>query len=72
MPFLVKNNITTKDKMQTTTGSAALAGSAVPRDACIVSLLREVGAVLVEKAYLSEFASMQASYYAEGYSTRGG
>jgi amidase len=72
IPFLVKDNIATKDKMQTTAGSAALVGTVVPGDARIVTLLREAGAVLLGKANLSEFASMRASYYAEGYSSRGG
>jgi amidase len=72
IPFIVKDNIATKDKMQTTAGSAALVGTVVPSDARIVTLLREAGAVLLGKANLSEFASMRASYYAEGYSSRGG
>jgi amidase len=72
IPFIVKDNIATKDKMQTTAGCAALVGTIVPGDARIVTLLREAGAVLLGKANLSEFASMRASYYAEGYSSRGG
>jgi amidase len=72
IPFIVKDNIATKDKMQTTAGCAALAGTVVPGDARVITLLREAGAVLLGKANLSEFASMRASYYAEGYSSRGG
>jgi len=72
IPFIVKDNIATKDKMQTTAGCAALAGTVVPGDARIITLLREAGAVLLGKANLSEFASMRVSYYAEGYSSRGG
>jgi amidase len=72
IPFMVKDNISTKDKMQTTAGCAALKGTVVPDDARIVTLLREAGAVLLGKANLSELASMRASYYAEGYSSRGG
>jgi amidase len=72
IPFIVKDNIATKGIMQTTAGSAALVGTVVPSDAGIVTLLREAGAVLLAKANLSEFASMRASYYAEGYSSRGG
>jgi amidase len=72
IPFIVKDNIATKDKMQTTAGCAALAGTVVPSDARVITLLREAGAVLLGKANLSEFASMRASYYAEGYSSRGG
>ncbi|KAF1809484.1 amidase signature enzyme [Eremomyces bilateralis CBS 781.70] len=72
IPFLVKENIATKDKMQTTAGSHALLGSIVPRDAHVVRLLREAGAVLLGKATLSEWADMRSNNYSEGYSARGG
>ena len=72
IPFLVKDNIATKDKMQTTAGCAALVGTIVPNDAPVVALLRAAGGVLLGKANLSECASMRASYYAEAYSSRGG
>ena len=72
IPFIVKDNIATKDKMQTTAGSAALMGIAVPDDALVVAILRAAGGVLLGKANLSEWASMRASYYAEAYSSRGG
>ncbi|KAL2071773.1 hypothetical protein VTL71DRAFT_13008 [Oculimacula yallundae] len=72
IPFLVKDNIATKDSMRTAAGSAALAETIVASDARVVALLREAGAVLLGKTNLSEFASMRASYYAEGYSSQGG
>ncbi len=72
IPFLVKDNIATQDKMQTTAGCAALIGTIVPNDAPVVALLRAAGGVLLGKANLSEWASMRASYYAEAYSSRGG
>ena len=72
IPFLIKDNIASKDKMQTTAGSLALVGSIVPRDAFVVSRLREAGAVLMGKATLSEWADMRSSDYSEGYSARGG
>ncbi|KAJ8127473.1 hypothetical protein O1611_g6163 [Lasiodiplodia mahajangana] len=72
IPFLVKNNIATKDKMQTTAGSTMLIGSEVPGDAHVVKLLREAGAVLLGHANMSEWASMRATYYAVGYLSRGG
>lgn len=71
IPFLLKDNIASKDKMETTAGSAALVGAIVPADARVVRLLRDAGAVLLGKANLSEWASIRASYYAEGYSSRG-
>lgn len=72
IPFLVKDNIASKDKMETTSGSWALLGSVVPRDAHVVYRLRAAGAVLLGKATLSEWADMRSNNYSEGYSGRGG
>ena len=72
IPFLIKDNIASKDKMETTAGSWALVGSIVPRDALVVSKLREAGALLMGKATLSEWADMRSNNYSEGYSGRGG
>ena len=72
IPFLVKDNIATKDKLETTAGSWALEGSIVPQDAFVVSKLRNAGAVLMGKATLSEWADMRSNNYSEGYSARGG
>ncbi|KAF1996384.1 glutamyl-tRNA amidotransferase subunit A [Amniculicola lignicola CBS 123094] len=72
IPFLVKDNIATKDQMETTAGSWMLLGSVVPRDAHVVAKLRQAGAVLMGKATLSEWADMRSNNYSEGYSARGG
>ncbi|KAL9083785.1 MAG: hypothetical protein Q9159_005573 [Coniocarpon cinnabarinum] len=72
IPFAIKDNIASKDKMETTAGSWALLGSVVPRDAFTVSKLRDAGAVLMGKATLSEWADMRSNNYSEGYSGRGG
>ena len=72
IPFMVKDNIASKDRMQTTAGSWALQGSIVPRDAHVVAKLREAGALLFGKATLSEWADMRSNNYSEGYSGRGG
>lgn len=72
IPFLVKDNYATKDKMDTTCGSWMLLGSVVPRDAHVVSKLRDAGAVLFGHSTLSEWADMRSSDYSEGYSARGG
>jgi len=72
IPFIVKDNIATKDRMETTAGSYALLGSIVPRDAHVVSRLRAAGALLLGKAAMSEWADMRSSNYSEGYSARGG
>lgn len=72
IPYLVKDNIATKDRMETTAGSWALLGSVVPRDAHVVAKLRNAGALLMGKATLSEWADMRSNNYSEGYSPRGG
>ncbi|KAK1987776.1 amidase [Colletotrichum cereale] len=72
IPFTVKDNIATKDAMETTAGSFALLGSIVPRDAHVVARLRDAGAVLFGKAALSEWADMRSNNYSEGFSARGG
>lgn len=72
IPFLVKDNYATKDKMETTCGSWSLLGSVVPRDAFVVAKLRDAGAVLLGHTTLSEWADMRSSCYSEGYSARGG
>ncbi|KIW62441.1 hypothetical protein PV04_10614 [Phialophora macrospora] len=72
IPVLIKDNIATADKMQTTAGSWALLGCIVPKDAHIVHLLRESGAVIIGKSNLDEWAGMRGSIYAIGYSARGG
>lgn len=72
IPFIVKDNFATKDKMQTTCGSNALLGNVVPRDSFVVHKLREAGAVLFGHATLSEWADMRSSDYSEGYSAVGG
>ena len=72
IPYLLKDNFGTKDRMETTAGSYALLGSIVPRDAFVVARLREAGAVLLGKATMSEWASMRSNNYSEGYSARGG
>ncbi|KAJ0275882.1 hypothetical protein COL940_008589 [Colletotrichum noveboracense] len=66
IPFTVKDNIATKDNMETTAGSWALMGSIVPRDAHVVARLRDAGAVLLGKAALSEWADMRSNNYSEG------
>ena len=62
----------TADKMQTTAGSWALQGCIVPKDAYIVHLLRQSGAIILGETNLDEWAGMRGSVYALGYSARGG
>lgn len=72
VPVLVKDNMATKDKMQTTAGSWALLGSVVPRDAHVVTQLRKAGAIIIGHANMSEWASVRSKKYSTGYSPRGG
>ena len=60
VPVLVKDNMATKDAMQTTAGSWALLGSIVPQDATIVGLLRKAGAIIIGHANMSELASCRS------------
>jgi amidase len=72
IPVLIKDNIATKDRMQTTAGSLALVGSKPPADAFIVKRLREAGAVILAKANLSEWANIRSNHSISGWSGRGG
>jgi amidase len=72
IPILVKDNIATADRMQTTAGSLALAGAPAPRDAFIVSRLRDAGVVLLGKTNLSEWANFRDRHSTSGWSGRGG
>jgi amidase len=60
VPILVKDNIATGDKQPTTAGSLALEGARARRDASVVKLLRNAGAVILGKANLTEFANILA------------
>ena len=70
--ILVKDNIATADRQHTTAGSLALATARVRRDATVVRLLREAGAVILGKANLTEFANILAVDMPAGYSSLGG
>ena len=72
VPILLKDNIDTGDKMQTTSGSLALAGAPAPRDAFLVRRLRRAGAVILGKANLSEWANFRGRHSSSGWSSRGG
>ncbi len=72
IPILIKDNIATADGMMTTAGSLALAGSRPPRDAFIVTRLREAGAVILGKTNLSEWANFRSTHSTSGWSGRGG
>jgi amidase len=72
IPILIKDNIATRDRMQTTAGSLALVGSLPPKDAFVASRLRDAGAVILGKTNLSEWANIRSSHSSSGWSGRGG
>jgi amidase len=72
IPILLKDNIATDDKMETTAGSLALLGSKVPRDSFMAKKLREAGAVILGKTNLSEWANFRSIQSSSGWSARAG
>ena len=72
IPVLLKDNIDTGDKMQTTAGSFALAGRPAVRDSTVAANLRAAGAVILGKTNLSEWANFRSFFSTSGWSGRGG
>ncbi len=73
IPVLIKDNIDTADKMQTTAGSLALLNAPTPQqDAFLVQQLRNAGAVILGKTNLSEWANFRSTKSSSGWSGRGG
>ena len=72
VPILVKDNLATADRMQTSAGSPALVGAQATRDAFVVRRLRDAGAVLLGKTNLSEWANIRGLHSVSGWSARGG
>jgi amidase len=72
IPVLIKDNIDSGDKMQTTAGALALEGHRAAKDAFIIQQLRASGAVLLGKTNLSEWANFRSTRSTSGWSSRGG
>ena len=72
VPVLLKDNIGTADRMNTTAGSLALLGATPTADAFLVKRLRDAGAVILGKTNLSEWANFRSSHSSSGWSGRGG
>ncbi|WP_242920306.1 amidase [Pontibacter liquoris] len=72
IPVLIKDNIDTADKMQTTAGALALAGNIASDDAFVAKRLRDAGAVILGKTNLSEWANFRSTRSTSGWSSRGG
>src|ERR1035441_6119087 len=72
VPVLIKDNIDTADRMQTTAGSLGLVGAARPPDAGGVERLRAAGAGIPAETNLSEWANFRSPHSVSGWSGRGG
>ena len=72
IPVMLKDNIDTADRMMTTAGSLALAGSIALQDAFVAQKLRQAGAIILGKTNLSEWANFRSSHSTSGWSSRGG
>ena len=72
IPVLIKDNLDSADRMQTTAGSLALVGKPAPKDAAVVERLRAAGAILLGKTNLSEWANFRSTRSSSGWSSRGG
>jgi amidase len=71
IPVLLKDNIDTADRMQTTAGSFALAGQPALTDSTVAAKLRAGGAVILGKTNLSEWANFRSTFSTSGWSGRG-
>lgn len=72
IPVLLKANIDTGDRMDTTAGSLALEGYKAPDDAFHVDALRQAGAIILGKTNLSEWANFRSTESSSGWSSIGG
>jgi amidase len=72
IPVLLKDNISSGDRMSTSAGSLALDGFRAAEDAPLVKRLRDAGAVVLGKTNLSEWANFRSSNSLSGWSSRGG
>ena len=72
VPILIKGNIGTADRMETTAGSYALLGAKPSRDAGVVAKLRAAGAVILGKTNLSQWANFLSTNTTDGWSAYGG
>ena len=72
IPVLLKDNLDTGDKMQTTAGSFVLFGAPAIRDSTVAARLRAAGAVILGKTTLSEWANFRSNFSTSGWSGRGG
>ena len=72
IPIALKDNIGTRDKLNTTAGSFALLGSVASRDSSVARSLRAAGMIFLGKANMNEWAGIRATDTVVEWSARGG
>ncbi|KAH9624227.1 hypothetical protein KSS87_021653 [Heliosperma pusillum] len=72
IPILIKDNIGTKDKLNTSGGSYALVGSILSKESGVVKRLRKAGVIIIGKASLSEWAHFRSFSIPSGWNARCG
>ncbi len=72
IPIMLKDNVSTHDKMRTTAGSVALKNNYAREDAALVKKLRDAGAVILGKLNMTEFANFMTMDSVNGFSALGG
>ncbi|KAF3039166.1 hypothetical protein E8E12_005003 [Didymella heteroderae] len=71
LPILLEDNIPL-DSTETTCGSLALVGTKPRREAAVVTVLRNAGAVILSKANMAEWVGFRSRSGCSGWSPRGG
>lgn len=72
VPVILKDNISTRDKMPNTAGATVLRNSFPVSDSPVAQKLREAGAVIIAKSNLSEWANFRGMPSTSGWSGIGG
>ncbi len=72
VPVVLKDNISTHDRMPNTAGATVLRNSYPDADSPVAQKLREAGAVIIAKSNLSEWANFRGMSSTSGWSGVGG
>jgi amidase len=72
IPVILKDNISTHDKMPNTAGATVLRNSFPASDSPVAAKLRQAGAVILGKSNLSEWANFRSMASTSGWSGVGG
>lgn len=72
VPILLKDNIATVDRTNSTCGSFALVGARPSNEAAVVTGLRRAGAIILGKGNMAEWSGFRSTIGCSGWSARGG